>query len=168
MEGKGWSNVNPKRSLKRQRTGKSEIAPDKRQEHDIMTNETGSQRSEQKEEDKTMEYEQDPQWVEEVNKAQQLRKEDKGQQNYSEGLTQSPLNRQMEANPFKMGTHLDAKQNQPEASGKKGNKRRKRRSRNSRASRKNVREPSTTMLGREERMATVQRNSREEGRNQEK
>ena len=119
MEGKGWSHVNPKRSLKRQRTGKSERTPDKLQEHETVTNETESQRSDQKEDDDVMEHPQNLHREEEAEKGQQQRKVQEGQQNPREGLARLSPNQQLESSTTKMGSLMDAKQNQQGTSGKK-------------------------------------------------
>ena len=119
MEGEGWSHVNPKRGLKRQRTGKSERTPDKLQDHETVTNETESQRSDQKEDDDVMEHPQNLHREEEAEKGQQQRKVQEGQQNPREGLARLSPNQQLESSTTKMGSLMDAKQNQQGTSGKK-------------------------------------------------
>ena len=111
--------MNPKRGLKRQRTGKSERTPDKLQDHETVTNGTESQRSDQKEDDDAMEHPQNLHREEEAEKGQQQRKVQEGQQNPREGLARFSPNQQLESSTIKMGSPMDAKQNQPGTSGKK-------------------------------------------------
>ena len=122
QEGKGWSHVNPKRSLKRQRTDRTTNIADSKQDSQEMAEDIASQQPEQQKQGKMAEYVQDSTSVEEDPPGQQKqwRSEDKPVKGKHGRKMQSFTSPQYEDVLKKKEINTNVKQYQPEVPSGKG------------------------------------------------